>query len=322
MRLEACPPSCRGPALYCKTQLHAPLLQTALHRSPSASREWSPPVTPERPALTSHPPYHTHLRTPLPTPAARHSARLACPLRRPFHAPHRGPSLLRLLFGVQGGAGGLAPTCQHEAGSALQPPQLRVLSLPGQHGPSFRVCECSGGEGGGDDGGQRRQLTPPPPHSPFDPQELHERRVTLLEGSAVSGSDLVAARAEKAEALLLLADRFTTDPEQEDLGVLFQASSRGRGWRGGRFLRFRGRVPGRACFCVWAAALARTRAGACNPAGSTYACADCCCYPQVWACKAYTKTVPLYVQTVREAAVRQVGARRCCLLPCSACSAR
>lgn len=79
-------------------------------------------------------------------------------------------------------------------------------------------------------------------------QELHERRVTLLEGSAVSGSDLVAARAEKAEALLLLADRFTTDPEQEDLGVLFQ----------------------------------------------------------VWACKAYTKTVPLYVQTVREAAVRQI----------------
>jgi hypothetical protein len=45
-----------------------------------------------------------------------------------------------------------------------------------------------------------------------------------MEGSAVSVRDLVAARAEKTRACLLLADRFTTDPEQEDLSILFQAS--------------------------------------------------------------------------------------------------
>lgn len=53
-------------------------------------------------------------------------------------------------------------------------------------------------------------------------QELHDRRVTFMEGSAVSGQDLVSARAERARACLLLADRFTTDPEQEDLSILFQ----------------------------------------------------------------------------------------------------
>jgi len=53
-------------------------------------------------------------------------------------------------------------------------------------------------------------------------QELHERRITFMEGSAVSGQDLVTARAERARACLLLADRFTTDPEQEDLSILFQ----------------------------------------------------------------------------------------------------
>ncbi len=33
------------------------------------------------------------------------------------------------------------------------------------------------------------------------------------------------ARAERARACLLLADRFTTDPEQEDLSILFQVGS-------------------------------------------------------------------------------------------------
>ncbi|KAL4423371.1 hypothetical protein ABPG77_004302 [Micractinium sp. CCAP 211/92] len=80
-------------------------------------------------------------------------------------------------------------------------------------------------------------------------QELHEKRITFMEGSAVSGQDLVAARAERARACLLLADRFTTDPEQEDLSIMFQ----------------------------------------------------------VWAMKSYTKTVPLYVQTVREATVAQIS---------------
>jgi len=80
-------------------------------------------------------------------------------------------------------------------------------------------------------------------------QELHERAVTLVEGSAVSGQDLVTVRAERAQAVLLIANRFTTDPESEDLSILFQ----------------------------------------------------------VWACKSYTKTVPLFVQTLQQSTVRQVA---------------
>lgn len=80
-------------------------------------------------------------------------------------------------------------------------------------------------------------------------QELHERAVTLVEGSAVSGQDLVTVRAERAQAVLLIANRFTTDPESEDLSILFQ----------------------------------------------------------VWSCKSYTKTVPLFVQTLRQSTVRQVA---------------
>lgn len=53
-------------------------------------------------------------------------------------------------------------------------------------------------------------------------QELHERGITLIEGSAVSAQDLVRVKAERAGAIMLMADRFTTDPEAEDLGVLFQ----------------------------------------------------------------------------------------------------
>ena len=34
----------------------------------------------------------------------------------------------------------------------------------------------------------------------------------------------MAVRAERAAAIMLLADRFTTDPEQEDLGILFQVT--------------------------------------------------------------------------------------------------
>jgi voltage-gated potassium channel Kch len=80
-------------------------------------------------------------------------------------------------------------------------------------------------------------------------QEAHERKVTLVEGSAVSSSDLVTVGAERAKALLLLADRFTTDPQQEDLSLLFQ----------------------------------------------------------VWSAKCYTKTVPLYVQTVRQKTVSRIS---------------
>lgn len=53
-------------------------------------------------------------------------------------------------------------------------------------------------------------------------QELHEKRVTLIEGTALSERDLVRARAESTGAILLLADRFSADAKQEDLSVQFQ----------------------------------------------------------------------------------------------------
>jgi len=79
-------------------------------------------------------------------------------------------------------------------------------------------------------------------------QEMHERALTFVEGSAVSGKDLVTVRAERARAIILLADRFTSDPEYEDLGILFQ----------------------------------------------------------VWAAKSYTKTVPIFVQTLKQATLQQI----------------
>lgn len=79
-------------------------------------------------------------------------------------------------------------------------------------------------------------------------QELHERSLTLVEGSAVSGADLVTAKAEKANAIILLADRFSSDAKHEDLSILFQ----------------------------------------------------------VWAAKSYTKTVPLFVQTMQQSTVEQI----------------
>ena len=53
-------------------------------------------------------------------------------------------------------------------------------------------------------------------------QELNDRRLTLVEGSALSERDLARARAEAAAGVLLLADRFSPSPSQEDLNVLFQ----------------------------------------------------------------------------------------------------
>ena len=79
-------------------------------------------------------------------------------------------------------------------------------------------------------------------------QELHERSLTLVEGSAVSGADLVTAKAEKANAIILLADRFSADAKHEDLSILFQ----------------------------------------------------------VWAAKSYTKSVPLFVQTMKQSTVDQI----------------
>ena len=54
-------------------------------------------------------------------------------------------------------------------------------------------------------------------------QELNERRLTLVEGSALSERDLVRTRAQSAAAILLLADRFSPSAHQEDLGLQFQA---------------------------------------------------------------------------------------------------
>ena len=99
---------------------------------------------------------------------------------------------------------------------------------------------------------------------------------------------------ERARACLLLADRFTTDPEQEDLSILFQA----RRW---------GTLP----------LPYHTAAALVQPASSLPA--PCCKLPptkmapspllalQVWAVKSYTKTVPLYVQTIRQSTVRRIA---------------
>ena len=72
-------------------------------------------------------------------------------------------------------------------------------------------------------------------------QELNDRRLTLVEGSALSERDLTRVRAETARAVLLLADRFSPDAEAEDVSILFQCWAvksyvkqvRERGKRGG-----------------------------------------------------------------------------------------
>lgn len=54
-------------------------------------------------------------------------------------------------------------------------------------------------------------------------QELNDKSLTLVDGSAFSDNDLVRCRAHSARMLLLLADRFHGHAEEEDLRVLFQA---------------------------------------------------------------------------------------------------
>ena len=56
-------------------------------------------------------------------------------------------------------------------------------------------------------------------------QELNEKRVTLMEGTALSERDLQRSRAESASAVFLLADRFSPNYQQEDLNVQFQVNS-------------------------------------------------------------------------------------------------
>ena len=56
-------------------------------------------------------------------------------------------------------------------------------------------------------------------------QELNEKRVTLMEGTALSERDLQRSRAESASAVFLLADRFSPNYQQEDLNVQFQVNT-------------------------------------------------------------------------------------------------
>ena len=56
-------------------------------------------------------------------------------------------------------------------------------------------------------------------------QELNEKRITLMEGTALSERDLQRSRAESASAVFLLADRFSPNYQQEDLNVQFQVCS-------------------------------------------------------------------------------------------------
>jgi hypothetical protein len=46
-----------------------------------------------------------------------------------------------------------------------------------------------------------------------------------MEGSALSERDLLRSRAEAATACLLLADRFSPKPEEEDLNLQFQVKN-------------------------------------------------------------------------------------------------
>lgn len=60
-------------------------------------------------------------------------------------------------------------------------------------------------------------------------QELNEKRVTLMEGTALSERDLQRSRAESASAVFLLADRFSPNYQQEDLNVQFQVGCNTKG---------------------------------------------------------------------------------------------
>ncbi|GMH45499.1 hypothetical protein BSKO_13456 [Bryopsis sp. KO-2023] len=54
-------------------------------------------------------------------------------------------------------------------------------------------------------------------------QEMNDSGLSLIEGSAFSESDLIQCQAHKAQALLLLADRFSGNEEEEDMMLLLQA---------------------------------------------------------------------------------------------------
>ncbi|CAG9460583.1 unnamed protein product [Pedinophyceae sp. YPF-701] len=53
-------------------------------------------------------------------------------------------------------------------------------------------------------------------------QELHARRLSFVEGSVLSEADLDMLQVQSATAVLLLADRFASNPTVEDQSLLFQ----------------------------------------------------------------------------------------------------
>lgn len=58
--------------------------------------------------------------------------------------------------------------------------------------------------------------------APHPGQELNERHLTLLEGSAFTEADLQRARAAEAVAVMVVADRFSPEAAQEDTDVQFR----------------------------------------------------------------------------------------------------
>ena len=53
-------------------------------------------------------------------------------------------------------------------------------------------------------------------------QASHDRSLSIVQGSATSDHDLVAAKAGWARSHLILADSLTADPATEDLSILLQ----------------------------------------------------------------------------------------------------
>ena len=53
-------------------------------------------------------------------------------------------------------------------------------------------------------------------------QELNERRLTMVEGSVFMERNLLRVRTSEAQAVMVLADRFSGATAQEDLDVQFR----------------------------------------------------------------------------------------------------
>jgi hypothetical protein len=107
------------------------------------------------------------------------------------------------------------------------PRNTRMVVLGGRSATPFEFSALQVGREG-EEGRwwrYRARARTPPPHSALLSslsQELNDRRLTIVEGSALSDRDLTRLRAESAAAVLLLADRFSPAADQEDLNVLFQ----------------------------------------------------------------------------------------------------